>query len=201
MRARQLTASGSQGAPGGAARFTRPRGRVRRAFTLLEAALATVIIGVGVLALIQAQATFVTTNEWSTQNATATYLCNELREGIRSMPRHDPVSGLYFDASNVMMAQARMAVFAAEVRGFVSSNAVQEQMDVRTTPSEVRCSPGCGVWFGLAQRGRGTRRPQRRRPPKARGGDGTRSAQGARWSVAGSTRSFGPARPRRACAR
>lgn len=102
MRARQLTASGSQGAPGGAARFTRPRGRVRRAFTLLEAALATVIIGVGVLALIQAQATFVTTNEWSTQNATATYLCNELRERIRSMPRHDPVSGLYFDASNVI---------------------------------------------------------------------------------------------------
>lgn len=78
-------------------RFRRTR-RHRRAFTLLEAALATVIIGVGVLALIQAQTVFVGTNEWSSQNATGTYLCNELRERLRRLPRHDQITGIYFDS-------------------------------------------------------------------------------------------------------
>lgn len=98
MRARQSgTATGAQGSGRG-----RRGQQCRRGFTLLEAALATVIIGVGVLALIQAQTVFITTNEWSSQNATGTYLCNELRERIRMMPRHDPVTGLYLDTGNVL---------------------------------------------------------------------------------------------------
>lgn len=67
---------------------------VRRGFTLMETALATVIIGVGVLALIEAQQAFMRANEWSTQAATATYLANEIREMTRRLPRHDPVTGL-----------------------------------------------------------------------------------------------------------
>lgn len=67
----------------------------RRGFTLMETALTTVIIGVGVLALIDAQQAFMRTNAWSTQAATATYLANEIREMARKLPRHDPVTGLY----------------------------------------------------------------------------------------------------------
>lgn len=76
---------------------TRRRGRraSRRGFTLMETALTTVIIGVGVLAMIEAQQAFMRTNNWSTQAATATYLANEIREMTRKLPRHDPVTGLY----------------------------------------------------------------------------------------------------------
>jgi prepilin-type N-terminal cleavage/methylation domain-containing protein len=66
----------------------------RRGFTLLECSLAMVIIGVGVLALIEAQAHFMTVNLYSSQAATGTYLANEIRERMRNLPKHDPVSGL-----------------------------------------------------------------------------------------------------------
>lgn len=62
-------------------------------FTLLEAALATIIIGVGVLAVVEAQQSFLQRNAFSTGSATATYLANEVREMTRSWPRHDRFSG------------------------------------------------------------------------------------------------------------
>lgn len=72
-----------------------------RAFTLIETALATVIIGVGVLALVDSQRAFLASNAWSTQTATANYLANEIRELTRRMPRHDPVNGLYMDSGTL----------------------------------------------------------------------------------------------------
>jgi hypothetical protein len=75
--------------------FVRPaRRRPRRGFTLLETALAMVIVMVGVLAMIEAQGGFVRSNSWSSHEATATYLANEIRERMRNLPRHDPVSGV-----------------------------------------------------------------------------------------------------------
>ena len=68
--------------------------RTRRGFTLLETALAMVIVMVGVLAMIEAQGGFIRSNSWSSHEATATYLANEIRERMRVLPRHDPVSGL-----------------------------------------------------------------------------------------------------------
>ena len=76
------------------------RRATRRGFTLIEAALATIIIGVGVVALVEAHQAFMRTNQWSSHAAAATYLGNELREYMRDMPRHDPASGLWFDASS-----------------------------------------------------------------------------------------------------
>lgn len=70
------------------------RSTPRRGFTLLETALAMVIIMVGVVAMIEAQQGFVHSNSWSSHEATATYLANEIRERVRTLPRHDPVSGL-----------------------------------------------------------------------------------------------------------
>lgn len=71
---------------------TRPAG-----FTLLETALATIIIGVGVLAVIEAQRAFLEKNAWSSNASTATFLANEIRERTRLMPRHDRFSGgLYY---------------------------------------------------------------------------------------------------------
>lgn len=77
-----------------------PRRRVpltRRGFTLLEAAMATIIIGVGVLAVVEAQQSFLDRNTYSSGAATATYLASELREMTRNFTRHDRFSGgLYF---------------------------------------------------------------------------------------------------------
>lgn len=66
----------------------------RSGFTLLETAMATIIIGVGVLAILEAQQAFHKSNSWSSQAATATLLANEIREMTRKLPRHDPVTGL-----------------------------------------------------------------------------------------------------------
>jgi len=76
----------------------RGRGRrqeARAGFTLLETSMALVIIGVGVLAFVEAQRSFVQNNSWSSHTATATLLANEIRERMRRLPRHDPVTGLY----------------------------------------------------------------------------------------------------------
>lgn len=63
-------------------------------FTLLETALALVIVMVGVLAIMEAQTSFIRSNNWSSHEATATYLANEIRERLRPLSRHDPVTGL-----------------------------------------------------------------------------------------------------------
>lgn len=63
-------------------------------FTLIETSMATVIIGVGVLAMVDAQSSFIVSNQWSSHAASATFLANEIREMTRNLPKHDPVNGL-----------------------------------------------------------------------------------------------------------
>jgi prepilin-type N-terminal cleavage/methylation domain-containing protein len=72
-----------------------PRRRAvrRRGFTLIETALATVIVGVGVIAIVAAQQAFHQQNAWSTHASIAERLGNELREMTLNLPRHDPVTG------------------------------------------------------------------------------------------------------------
>jgi hypothetical protein len=68
--------------------------RKRRAgFTLIETALATIIVGIGVLAMVSAQSAFHQQNSWSTHASIATHLGNEIREMTWNLPRHDPVTG------------------------------------------------------------------------------------------------------------
>ena len=55
-------------------------------FTLIETALAVVIIGVGVIAMVDAQRAFMQSNAWSNHAATATYLANEIREMTPALP-------------------------------------------------------------------------------------------------------------------
>lgn len=81
------------------ARTFKPLSRRTGAFTLLETALATVIVGVGVLALVEAQTAFIRSNSWSSHSATATYLANEVRELTRRLPKFDPVNGLFVNGS------------------------------------------------------------------------------------------------------
>ena len=71
-------------------RAGRPAGR---GFTLIEAALATVIVGTGVLAIMFAQQTFHRQNDWAERSATAMRLAGEIREMTINLPRHDPVTG------------------------------------------------------------------------------------------------------------
>src|SRR5262245_56776983 len=68
----------------------------RRGFTLIETALATVIIGVGVLSIVAAQQAFHTENSWATNASIATRLGNEIREMTLNLPQHDPVTGSLF---------------------------------------------------------------------------------------------------------
>lgn len=69
---------------------------VRRGFTLIETALATIIVGVGVLALVSAQQGFHQQNNWSTHASIALRLGNEIREMTLNLPQHDPVTGAAF---------------------------------------------------------------------------------------------------------
>ncbi|MBO6513530.1 MAG: prepilin-type N-terminal cleavage/methylation domain-containing protein [Phycisphaerales bacterium] len=70
---------------------------IEQGFTLIESAMATVIIGVGVLAMVDAQSSFITANSWSSHAASGTYLANEIREMTRNLPKHDPVVGLFIE--------------------------------------------------------------------------------------------------------
>jgi prepilin-type N-terminal cleavage/methylation domain-containing protein len=65
----------------------------RRGFTLLETALAIVIVGVGVLAMMAGQQAWHFQNDWAEQVGLAARLGNEIREMTLTLPRHDPVTG------------------------------------------------------------------------------------------------------------
>lgn len=79
---------------------THPRKRsprqhhTRNGFTLIETAMSMIIIGVGVLAMVDAQRAFVQSNLWSSHAASGAFLAEEIREFARNLPRHDPVVGL-----------------------------------------------------------------------------------------------------------
>jgi hypothetical protein len=60
-----------------------------------------VIIMVGVVAMIEAQQGFIRINAWSSHEATGTYLANEIRERMRRLPRHDPISSIWIDNGTV----------------------------------------------------------------------------------------------------
>ena len=62
-------------------------------FTLIEAALTTVIVRGGVLAIMSWQQAFGHKNMWAQRTATAMLLANELRELTVMLPRHDPIVG------------------------------------------------------------------------------------------------------------
>ncbi|MEX0774865.1 MAG: hypothetical protein WD042_04020 [Phycisphaeraceae bacterium] len=69
-----------------------PKGS-RRGFTLIEAALTTVIVGTGVLAIVAAQQAYLKKNDWAQRTGTAVLLANEIRELTLTLPMHDPLTG------------------------------------------------------------------------------------------------------------
>ena len=69
----------------------RRRFRRSRGFTLIEAALTTVIVGTGVLAIVAAQQAYHRKNDWAQRTGTAVLLANELRELTLTLPQHDPI--------------------------------------------------------------------------------------------------------------
>lgn len=71
----------------------RLRRRRSSGFTLIEAALTTVIIGTGVLAIMAAQQAYHRKNDWSQRVGTAMLLANELRELTLPLPMNDPITG------------------------------------------------------------------------------------------------------------
>jgi len=67
--------------------------RSRSGFTLIEAALTMVIVGVGILAMVSAQQAYHQKNDWAQRTGTAQMLANEIRELTLTLPHHDPISG------------------------------------------------------------------------------------------------------------
>jgi hypothetical protein len=65
----------------------------RGGFTLIETALAIVIVSTGVLAIVAAQQAYHQHNTWSLRVGTALMLANEIREITMTLPRFDPISG------------------------------------------------------------------------------------------------------------
>ena len=57
----------------------RAKARNTRGFTLIETALATVIIGVGVVAMVEVQQSFMRTNRGSSNASAATLMANGIR--------------------------------------------------------------------------------------------------------------------------
>ncbi|MEM8781255.1 MAG: hypothetical protein AAGE65_00230 [Planctomycetota bacterium] len=74
---------------------TRPRQRAC-GFTLIEAALTTVIVGTGVLALVGAQQAYSVKNDYAVRANLAQMLANEIRELTANKPHHDPITGTAF---------------------------------------------------------------------------------------------------------
>lgn len=72
-------------------------------FTLIETSLALIVIGVGVLAFIDAQRAFIEQNNWSSRSATGALLANEVRELTRHLPKYDPVLGLTAGSNNTVV--------------------------------------------------------------------------------------------------
>jgi Tfp pilus assembly protein PilV len=63
------------------------------AFTLIEAALATVIVGVGVMAMMQLFATCTQNNSYAAHQTTGMLLANNIQETMASLPFDDPIQG------------------------------------------------------------------------------------------------------------
>src|SRR4051812_38526077 len=74
-------------------RAIQPRPRLRRAFTLLETALATIIVGVGIVATMQLFAVCSQQNRAANQMTVAMLLCDNIREAMAGLSFNDPTSG------------------------------------------------------------------------------------------------------------
>jgi prepilin-type N-terminal cleavage/methylation domain-containing protein len=71
-------------------RSTRKPARSRRGFTLIEAAMVTVIIGVGVVSMLQLLAVGTVSNSEGTELTTAINLANNIREASLALAFSDP---------------------------------------------------------------------------------------------------------------
>lgn len=81
------------GAAAGPPRPSRYRPGRRGGFTLIEAALVTMIVGIGVTAIIAAQQAFHQENAWAQRMGTALLLASEIRESTLHLPQRDPIQG------------------------------------------------------------------------------------------------------------
>ena len=68
-------------------------GSRRRGFTLIEASLTTLIVGVGILAMVQLFATCSRQNRDANQETTAMLLVGNIQETMNALPLVDPVYG------------------------------------------------------------------------------------------------------------
>ena len=83
----------------------RAAGRRRTGFTLVEAAMVTVIIGVGVMAMLTLLAAGTAANEDATQLTEAINLANNIHEITMGMPYYDPQTPTVWNSKEPTVAE------------------------------------------------------------------------------------------------
>ena len=98
--------------------FSPPRSR--RAFTLLETSLATLIVGLTVLSIVKLITAVTVQNFYAQKTTTAMMLANNLRELFASLPFNDPVYGTHLGPNT---GQTTLASFTdvEDFDGFVAN--------------------------------------------------------------------------------
>ena len=77
-------------------RLSATRAGKRRGFTLAEVALTTVIVGTGILAVVELMAVCTQQNREASDSTTAMYLANNVQEAIAHLPFSDPSGSATF---------------------------------------------------------------------------------------------------------
>jgi len=94
----------------------RAAGRRRTGFTLVEAAMVTVIIGVGVMAMLTLLAAGTAANEDATQLTEAINLANNIHEITMGMPYYDPQTPTVWNAAPWTYGARKVAWFGPVAR-------------------------------------------------------------------------------------
>jgi hypothetical protein len=84
-----MRGTGNIGGRGGPCRAWRRLGQ-RTGFTLMEASLATIIVGVGILAMVKLVVACTTANDLAKQMTTAMLLTDHIQEAMSGLPFNDP---------------------------------------------------------------------------------------------------------------
>lgn len=108
------------------------RPKARRAFSILETALATIIVGLTVLAIVRLITAVTQQNFYAQKTVTAEMLANNIRELTAGMPFNDPASGTHLgpDAGETTLAQYNDV---EDFNGFVANPPVDAQRQTITS--------------------------------------------------------------------
>lgn len=109
------------------------RPRRARGLTLMETALATVIVGLAVLALVNLIAATNIQTSYSQKQTTAFMLANQIREAMVGMPFNDPLTGTHAGGPNTGQTNVSQFNDVEDFDGYVASPPIDSHRQPITT--------------------------------------------------------------------